>query len=118
MSEWNLAIDQGATWRLEVTYLDPDDTPIDLTGFDVRMQVRRAYADNDGTAEPFVDLTIGDGVTVTDAAGGEFLLTIPKALTTTLPPGNWLYDLEIESSGGEVTRLMYGRALVRAEVTR
>lgn len=118
MSEWNIAINQGATWQIEVTYLDPDGDPVNLTGFDVRMQVRRAYADQDDVDSPLVDLTIGDGVTVTDATGGVFRLTIDKTTTEALPPGSWLYDVEIESAGGEVTRLFYGRALVRAEVTR
>ena len=33
MSEWNIAINQGATWQIEVEYLDPDGDPVDLTGY-------------------------------------------------------------------------------------
>ena len=118
MSEWNIAINQGATWQIEVEYLDPDGDPVDLTGYEIRMQVRSTYADQDGSNTPLVDLSIGSGVTVTSAVGGTFRLTIDRDDSVALPPGNWVYDMEIESAGGQVTRLFYGRALVRPEVTR
>jgi invasion protein IalB len=118
MTEANIAIRQGQTWTLDVTYLDPGGVPIDLTGFDIRMQIRTSYADYSGGVAPLADLTIGDGVTVVSAAGGNFQLTIAPAATAALPIGAWYYDCEIESSGGEVTVLSYGRAVVAGEVTR
>jgi hypothetical protein len=36
----------------------------------------------------------------------------------TVPAGRWLYDLEVESSNGEVYRLLEGRFAVTPEVTR
>lgn len=118
MSDWNIELRQGSTWTIAVEYLDPDGVAIDLTGALIRMQIRTTYADQSGGVAPLADLAIGTGITVTSAVGGTFTVAVSDTLTQAMPPGNWVYDLEVESAGGEVTTLMYGRAMVRAEVTR
>jgi len=117
MGELNITIQQGATFSLPLTWVDPDGDPIDLTGYDLRMQVRRNVADLE-PGDPLVDLTIGEGITVTSAVGGAFTLRIAPTTTAILPIGPWVYDVEAESSGGDVTRLLEGRATVSGEVTR
>ena len=113
---YDVIIDQGATWNLAVQWLDSTGNAVDLTGFDVRAQLRTAYADQGGVI--LADLTIGDGVTVTDPAEGKFLLTIDAATTESIRSGTWRWDCEAQSGPGEVTRLLMGKALVRGEVTR
>ena len=39
----NIRIEQGATWRLEVGWEDESGSPIDLTGWSARMQVREEH---------------------------------------------------------------------------
>lgn len=112
----DIIIDQGATWTLAVEWQAPAGTGINLTGYDVRAQVRDGYADAGGTV--LASMTIGDGVTVTSAVGGAFTLSIPATDTETMPTGNYVWDCEVESAGGEVTRLLMGRAIIRPEVTR
>jgi hypothetical protein len=35
-----------------------------------------------------------------------------------VPAGRWVYDIELTSSGGQVTRILEGRFIVTAQVTQ
>lgn len=88
-------------------------TPLDLTGYDVRMQVRESMA----SPVPLVDLTLGDGITV-DGPAGEILLEISDDETAAWSWRFGLYGLEMESPAGATTALLKGEFEVNAEVTR
>lgn len=108
-----LKCEQGATFRLVGTYRGSDGEPVDLTGCTARMQVRRRAG-----AEPvLLDLSSGDGITLGGIAG-TVAIVIDADTTADLPDGRFAYDLEIESDGGEVTRLLEGDFVVDPEVTR
>jgi hypothetical protein len=49
---------------------------------------------------------------------GQVTLLLTANTTATLTPGQYVYDLELVSAGGEVTRLVEGNFVVKAEVTR
>lgn len=93
--------------------VDDPATPINLTGYSVRMQVRESI----GSPTPLVSLSIGDGITV-DGPDGEILLEISDDDTAAWTWRYGLYDLEIESPSGATTRLLKGEFEVSAEVTR
>jgi len=112
----NIRIEQGATWRLEVGWEDESGSPIDLTGWSARMQIREEHA----SANPLVSLTSqpGDGLAI-DGPAGLVSIEIPAAVTQTIPaPIEAVYDLEIQGPGGEVERLLFGCADIDPEVTR
>lgn len=115
---FDIELDQGADFYLTVEYTDPDGEAINLTGYDCRMQVRRNSADTEEAAgtEPILDLTIGDGLTLTPSTG-EIEIAITADQTLDLD-GRYVYDLEIESGTGKVTRLVRGEIQVIPEVTR
>ena len=113
---YNLTIRQGATFQLRATVKTSAGTAVNITGYDARMQIRRGFADDD--AEVLVDLTVGDGITLTTPASGILDVVISADDTEDLPGGRWRYDLEIESAGGVVTRILEGNATVSREVTR
>jgi hypothetical protein len=54
----------------------------------------------------------------TTATKGQVNLLLPANTTATLTPGQYVYDLELVSAGGEVNRLVEGNFVVKAEVTR
>lgn len=115
---WKIKIDQGESWSLLLRLKNPatdDDppTPLDLTGYDVRMQVRESIT----SPSPLLSLTIGSGITV-DAAEGEIRLAVADTVTAAWAWRYGVYDLEIESPGGDTTRLLKGEVEVSAEVTR
>jgi hypothetical protein len=108
---------QGASWDYTLTW-QTGGTAVNLTGYDARMQVRETY---DATL-PVLSLTAGTGITLGGTAGTivlEATATQTAAIDATPPgPQQYVYDLELVSGAGIVTRLVEGRLLVYPEVTR
>jgi hypothetical protein len=71
-----------------------------------------------GAPTTIVELTTSNGRMTLGGAAGTIALAITATDTTTLAAGQYVYDMEMVSSGGEVTRLLEGRATISAEVTR
>jgi len=109
---YNFTIEQGATFNLLMTW-KIDNVPVNLTGYTARLQAR---IDVDET-DTILSLTTGAGITLGGAAG---TITLDQTATQTalLPKGEYVYDLELQSSGGIVTRLLQGELNISAEVTR
>lgn len=124
-SKLALLIEQGATFRKYCQLstggtVDDGGDPVDLTGAEIRMQIRR----NINAEEPLLDLTSagavdGDtGIYLSGAATGEFYITVTDEDTAAISWVSGVYDLEVEFSGGNVKRYLYGGVKVRKEVTR
>lgn len=109
----DITIDQGATFRETVEWVDSDGVAVPLTDYTARMQVRTEPGADD---PPILDLTDGDGLTI-DEGAGTIAIAIDDATTAALTPGRYRYDLEVESPAGDVTRLVQGYCTVDAEVT-
>jgi hypothetical protein len=110
--EYNFTIEQGATFNLLMTWRI-DNVAVNLTGYIARLQAR---IDVDET-DTILSLTTGAGITLGGAAG---TISLDQTATQTalLPKGEYVYDLELQSSGGIVTRLLQGELNISAEVTR
>jgi len=113
-SNYDLLIEQGATFRLELAW-KLDGTAVDLTNYSARMQVRGAVE----AATALLSLTsaAGGGITLGGAAG-TITIVASAAQTAALTIRTGVYDLELESAGGEVTRLLQGAVAVSPQVTR
>jgi hypothetical protein len=111
--QYNVEIDQGADWFLNVTYEQPAGTPVNITGYTSALQLRSLPTD----ATAVLSLATGSGITITGATG---LVAVhaTAAQTRAIDEGVYYYDLEITSQAGIVTRLVQGQAYVSAEVTR
>jgi hypothetical protein len=111
--QYNVEIDQGADWFLNVTYEQPAGTPVNITNYTSALQLRSLPTD----ATAVLSLATGSGITITGATG---LVAIRATATQTraIDEGIYYYDLEITSPAGVVTRLVQGQAYVSAEVTR
>jgi hypothetical protein len=116
--------EQGATFRRRFQYVSVTDgveTPIDLTGYTARMQVR-SNIDSAGT---ILSLTTENGGIVLGGEMGYIDIYISATATAGLPVTTTtginakypLYDLELVL-GTEVTRFMEGKFAVIGEVTR
>ena len=110
--EYNFTIEQGATFNLLMTWRI-DNVAVNLTGYIARLQAR---IDVDET-DTILSLTTGAGITLGGAAG-TISLDQTATQTAVLPKGEYVYDLELQSSGGVVTRLLQGELNISAEVTR
>lgn len=111
-SNYNIDIDAGSNYSLVVTYRDNSGTAINLTGYSAKMQLKRGYAD---AVASFELSTVNSRITLGGIAG-TITLAISAADTGTLS-GKYLYDLEITSGSGYVTRLIEGAVTVSPEVT-
>ena len=110
----NIYIEQGATWSLPLRWQDADELPIDLTSFTARMHLRKKITDT----EPSMTLTTENGRISLGGADGTITLFIAADDTSTLLMKTGVYDLELMSPGGVVTRLLEGGVTVSHEVTR
>jgi hypothetical protein len=87
--------------------------PVNLNGYTSRLQVRETHY----AQETIVALTSGSGITLGGSAGTIDLL-ISASATAAFNAGNFVYDLEIQSTNGTIDRLIEGSFIVTPEVTR
>lgn len=107
----NLLCPQGSTFSKLLTY-KLDDAPVDITGYEARLQIREFFYSPD----PVLNLTDSAGITL-GASAGTISILIDAATTASLIPGDYVYDLELVA-GGTITRLIEGKFVVTPEVTR
>jgi len=113
LSTYDMSGEQGSDYATTITYTNDAGNAVNLTGYTSRMQVRK-FA---GSATPFLTFTNTSGMTITGASG-VIDVAITAAALSTIPPGSYVYDLEIISGAGAVTKLLGGDFEVSAEVTR
>jgi hypothetical protein len=112
----NLTMYQGASFDYNLVWNTTEGTvttPVDLTNWSARMQMRLSYT----TAEPALSLTSGTGITLGGTAGS-ILIEATATQTAGIAAGPYVYDLELVSPASVVTRLIEGRITVDPEVTR
>jgi hypothetical protein len=109
----NFLCPQGSTFSKQITY-KIDDVPVDLTGYSSRLQVREYYY----SENPLLDLYSPDGGMTINAASGIVDLFIHASVTSQIPAGTFVYDLEIKSVNNTVSRIIEGSFIVTPEVTR
>lgn len=114
--ELDILIEQGTTFRKKLTWVDDQEpaVPIDITGYSARMHLREDIED---TAF-IIELLDTNGRITLGGANGEIDLFIADNDTEALTIESGVYDLEVESPGGDVTRLLMGRFTLSLEVTR
>lgn len=113
-AKYNFCIEQGTDLTVPFILKNSDGTLIDLTDCSVRMQLRKSYY-----ADEAVDtLSTENGRITMSPSEGRFELVFPNDVTEGYPVQTLVYDIELVSSGGEVRRIVEGRASVTPEVTR
>lgn len=103
---------KGDTFRgVEFTLIDYDTSvAIDLTGATIKCQFR--YKSKRGALQ--ADLSVGSGLTVTDATGGVVEINSISPIDWAI--GIYYYDLEV-TSGGEVKTYVGGTMKIIQDVT-
>jgi hypothetical protein len=112
-ANYNLLIEQGATFTLSILWKDNDNNPIDITNYSARMQIRKTYE-----SDPVISLTsdLGGGITLGGEAGTIDIL-IEADATENIEIRQGRYDLELEFNE-YVTRLIEGEVDISKEVTK
>jgi len=107
----DFSVDCGSTWTVRFDYTDNDGNPIDLLGYIGRMYLKRNY----NTPSAFeISTVIGNMV----VANGYVTWTVTDEETSTLLSGSYIYDVELESYDGTVSRFFEGKVVFNPEVTR
>lgn len=114
--KYKIVCDQGSTLRrtLLIATQGATPTPWPLAGYDARMQVRETVA----STAVVLELTVIDGRLQITGVPGQILMVVSATDTAALVAGSYVYDLEVQSPTGIVTRLLQGSFVVTAEVTR
>jgi len=107
-------IEQGADFFWTLTYKDNIGTPVDLTGYSARMQVREDYS----SPLALVDISTDSGEVTLGGAAGTIHIHLSAVETSALDFTTAKYDLEIADSQGVVTRLLQGAVTLSHEITR
>lgn len=120
---YHVVCNQGSSFKFDFTCSDNEGNPIDLSGFQINMDVRRARAAN---SRPIIQLSTQNGhITTANPSLGEVRIVMNPAQTKSLPIGDFFYDLivwqELPDDGDGVyrdaTRLLEGNFIIRPGVT-
>lgn len=104
---YDLTIDQGATYALDIECQDENGDTIDLSGVIPRSQIRYTYKD----VSPALEFSAS-------ISGGIVSLSLSPAQTSALSKSYGVWDCELEFEDGTVQRLLEGKVIIRPEVTR
>ena len=114
-AEYNLAAEQGATWRLPLAYRPAGGARVPLAGVPVRAQVRRGSPAYPGAV--VFDFAAAGALDRTQEAAGVVALTLTAAQAAALPAGTHCYDVFLDFAGVSV-RVLAGFFEVAPRVTR
>jgi len=105
----NLVVDQGTTFVTTINLIDNNDAPIDLTTFTAQAQLRKHYTSSNSTN---ISIDLSEG------SNGVIILSMNANTTANLNFGRYVYDVEIVSPSGAITRVVEGIVTVTPNVTR
>ena len=111
----NIVIEQGVPFVFPLVYLNPDRvTPIDLTGYSAKMQVRFQFASD----VPLLDMSTSNGKIILGGALGTITADASDLETALLEGRQAVYDLLLIQPDGTPIRLLKGQVTISPRVTR
>lgn len=104
----DIVIEQGTTWEDTFAAYDANSSPIDLTLATISFVISERVG-----SSALLTLSNSNGIVITDAANGEFEVTITTAQTTALNIEDDIgfYYCTVTISG-EVQRILNGRIIL------
>ena len=103
----NIVIGQGVDFSEVFTSTDSDGTASNLSGYSGASKIKKY---------PEATSSQSFSVTITGSTG-EVAIAMTAGKTLQLKPGRYYYDVVLTSSGGAVSRMVEGQALVTAGIT-
>lgn len=114
-ANYDILIEQGATFKLMLRWKDSEGDPIDLTGYAARMQVRPFVLSD----EVLLSLTDdSDGGITLGGVEGTIEIEAEADQTELIGSRKGVYDLELVTPQDDVIRLVQGTVQISPEVTR
>lgn len=104
----NLIIDQGTTYSTDLQLTDDNGDVIDLSSYSAAAQIRKTYTSSSATTFT-VSISESTGVVT---------LSLTANQTSNIASGRYVYDVELTSPGGVVSRIIEGIVTVTPQVTQ
>lgn len=105
----NIFIDQGSDYSNIITVASSTGAPLNLTGYTVAAQIRKSFSST---------ISYNFTSTVYNTLDGKIRLQLSAADSNNIPPGRYLYDVEITSTTGGKTRVVEGIVTVTPQITQ
>jgi hypothetical protein len=107
-----LELHQGKT--LSFTIVWGGATPIDVTGFGAKMEIRKTHS----TASAHASFTTGNSRVTIGTTDGQITFTMSAADSANLTPGRYVYDIEVTDGSSVVHMVARGYCDIIAEATK
>lgn len=104
-----LYIDQGIDFYVDLEVFDDLGEPLDISGSEVSSSMRKVYS---STAFGEFDVTVGS------KSNNSIELSLDSAVTDTIVPGKYQYDVMMTSTEGVRTKVIEGILFVVPTMTR
>ena len=103
----NYVLDQGCTFSKVITAKDSAGANVTISSGSAAGKLRQSYHSSNNV---FTFTTAVDGSNVT--------ISLTSTQTTSIPDGNYVYDVEYTQSGGDIERVVEGIITVSPEATK
>ena len=117
----SISVFRGDNRKPEVASNWPDGAPIDLTGAQITMTVKKQASDHDNLALFQKRNTAAGGsdaeILVWDPTGGRFSIFIVPVDTKEKTPGMYVYDIQAILASGDVVTLVKDSFVLKEDVT-
>ena len=113
--ELSFSLEDGVAYPVSLTWEDSGGTPIDLTGYTAKLQVRQGY----DSLTVLMTKSTANGDIVLGGAAGTIVWTFSAADANTAAGWGFpIFDLLMTANSGQTTRLVAGTISASPAVTR
>jgi hypothetical protein len=105
-SRANIYIDKGMDFRTSLDLFDEDDQELVISTYSFYSGIKKLYS----SANNLVNFTI-------ETANNDVTLVLTDQQTDTLKPGKYQYDVVMEKTTGELSKIVSGLAIVVDTIT-
>ena len=110
---YDVEVEVGATFKMDVKWKDPNGNPIDNSGYAAHMQMRKNYGD----PTVIMEFSTANTAIVLDGASGMIHIDGLAALTEAITQRYGVYDLKMFAPNGDVYRILKGTVDFDPEAT-
>jgi hypothetical protein len=115
----DIEMTRGDSATFDLTLVEPDLTPLNLTSCNLRFTAKYSAGDTDSQAVFSVTNGEGDAITSATPASGVALVELSPSHTSSMPQAARLYyDVQVRKSNGKTYTVASGRLNVKADITR
>jgi hypothetical protein len=112
MSTHNFTHRRGDTFNGATIQYSVNDSPVDITGCEILMQLKRGKEDSNAAFEFSTEL---ENISIINAASGEF--TLDETIID-VTPNVYFYDIQITFLDGTVKTILEGTFTITQDVSR